>query len=304
MMFNHTIKKLQAFVRLVKFEHTIFALPFAMTTLLLAVPAQQWPTWDTVLCVVLAMVGGRTYAMGLNRIADACYDALNPRTANREIPTGAVTQQEAWLLTIGALALLIAAVWPLPPLCLALLPLAIALLTLYSYMKRFSSLCHLVLGLCLGSSAIGGWLAQTGQWSGGLPVLFGLGVACWVMGFDIMYACQDTAFDQQHGLHSIPARLGNRAALRWSRQLHTASVLLLLAFGCIYLNITGPPYRLGVAFWLALVYMAIQLVRQHRMVQPEDLTRVNEAFFTLNGQISLLFFSAIFMEKLLVTFWH
>lgn len=289
--------KLGAFARLVKFEHTVFALPFALTTLLLANPLLAWPHWQTLLWVLVAMTSGRTYAMGLNRIADARLDALNPRTANRELPSGQVGMREAWILTLGSLIVLVLAVLPLPLLCLQLLPVAVALLTLYSYMKRFSSLCHVVLGLCLGSSAIAGWIAQTGQWDAGLPVLFGAGVACWVMGFDIIYACQDVEFDQAQGLYSIPAKLGVQQALSVSRWLHGASVFFMGGFGFLYQAWLPQHYALGVGFWLALGFMAVQLVRQHQLVRPDDLTRVNEAFFTLNGQISVLFFVAVLTEK-------
>jgi 4-hydroxybenzoate polyprenyltransferase len=291
------LHKLNAFARLVKFEHTVFALPFALTTLMLSLPSRSFPEAQTLLLVLVAMTAGRTYAMGLNRIADARIDALNPRTASREIPRGVVSMQEAWGLTLVSLGVLVGAVLFLPLLCLQLLPVAIALLTLYSYMKRFSSLCHVVLGLCLGSSAIAGWVAQTGQWHYGLPVLFGAGVACWVIGFDIIYACQDVEFDQAQGLHSIPARIGIGHALQVSRWMHGASVVFIAGFGVLYDKVMGENYLLGWLFWLALGFMAFQLIRQHRIVNAEDLTRVNEAFFTLNGQISVLFFSAVLLEK-------
>jgi 4-hydroxybenzoate polyprenyltransferase len=283
------------FANLVRLEHTIFALPFAMTALLLANPSPHFPSFVTVLWVTLAMVGGRTYAMGLNRLADAHLDALNPRTASREIPAGLVSKAEAWGLTLGALGLMIFAVWQLPLLCKQLLPVAVLILTLYSYTKRFTSLCHLVLGLALGSSAIGGWLAQTGAWQGGLPILFGASVALWVMGFDVIYACQDTDFDRSQGLCSLPAQVGIETALQLSRWMHAGSMLFLLIFAWQY---SHSAYGfVGWGFCLATVLMGILLVSEHRLVKADDLSRVNQAFFTLNGQISVGFFAFVLVER-------
>jgi len=283
------------FANLVRLEHTIFALPFAMTALLLANPSPHFPSFVTVLWVTLAMVGGRTYAMGLNRLADAHLDALNPRTASREIPAGLVSKAEAWGLTLGALGFMIFAVWQLPLLCKQLLPVAVLILTLYSYTKRFTSLCHLVLGLALGSSAIGGWLAQTGAWQGGLPILFGASVALWVMGFDVIYACQDTDFDRSQGLFSLPAQVGIETALQLSRWMHAGSMLFLLIFAWQY---SYSAYGfVGWGFCLATVLMGILLVSEHRLVKADDLSRVNQAFFTLNGQISVGFFAFVLVER-------
>ncbi|XVJ50630.1 MAG: UbiA family prenyltransferase [Vampirovibrio sp.] len=295
------ILKWRALASLVKWEHSIFALPFALTGLLLANQGTNFPHFSTVLWVILAMLGGRTYAMGLNRLADARLDALNPRTANRELPSGIVSAKEAWGLTLGALGLLIVATLQLPLLCQTLLPVAIGILTLYSYTKRFTSLCHLILGVALGASAIGGWLAQTGAWQGGLSLWFGAGVALWVMGFDIIYACQDTAFDHAHGLYSIPVKWGNERALLLSRWVHGASVLSLLIFAWQYSH--HPRYGfIGWGFYLALLIMAALLIKEHRLVRADDLSRVNQAFFILNGQISLGFFSVVFLERLLRRF--
>jgi 4-hydroxybenzoate polyprenyltransferase len=289
--------KILDYASLVKFEHTIFALPFALTGLLLANPSPHFPALTTVIWVLLAMVGGRTYAMGLNRIADAKFDALNPRTALREIPAGKVSIVEAWGLTLVALGVMIFAVFQLPLLCQQLLPLAILILTLYSYTKRFTSLCHLVLGLALGSSAMGGWLAQTGDWQGGLSLLFGVGVALWVMGFDIIYACQDTDFDTAQQLYSIPVQLGVESALRLSRWIHGTSVLALLGFAWQY---SHSDYGfIGWGFCIALAVMSLLLIMEHRLVRADDLSRVNQAFFTLNGQISVGFFILVLLERLI-----
>ena len=290
--------KLLDYASLVKFEHTVFALPFALTGLLLANPMPALPQVETVIWVLLAMIGGRTYAMGLNRIADAKFDALNPRTASREIPSGKVSILEAWGLTLVALGVMMFAVFQLPLLCQQLLPLAILILTLYSYTKRFTSLCHLVLGLALGASAIGGWLAQTGDWQGGLSLGFGVGVALWVMGFDIIYACQDADFDTAHQLYSIPVKIGVASALRLSRWIHGASVLALLAFAWQY---SHSAYGfIGWGFCLALSVMSVLLVLEHRLVSADDLSRGNQAFFTLNGQISVGFFILVLLERLLL----
>jgi 4-hydroxybenzoate polyprenyltransferase len=288
---------LRDLANLVRFEHTIFALPFAFTSLLLANPVGGWPSLWTLLWVLLAMTGGRTFAMGLNRIADAKIDALNPRTANREIPAGKVSMSQAWMLTLTSMSLMVLAVFQLPLICQQLLPVALVILALYSYMKRFSSLCHLVLGIALGSSAIGGWLAQTGEWNGGLPIWLGLGVALWVMGFDVIYACQDTEFDQAQGLHSIPAKLGNAVALHLSRWMHAGSVLSLLYFILMYISTPGFG-MIGLGFVVATLLMAILLVWEHRLVSANDLTRVNMAFFTLNGQISMGFFIFVLIDRL------
>jgi 4-hydroxybenzoate polyprenyltransferase len=280
------ILKWRALASLVKWEHSIFALPFALTGLLLANQETNFPHFYTVLWVILAMLGGRTYAMGLNRLADARLDALNPRTANRELPSGVVSAKEAWGLTLSALGLLIVATLQLPLLCQTLLPVAIGILTLYSYTKRFTSLCHLILGVALGASAIGGWLAQTGAWQGGLSLWFGAGVALWVMGFDIIYACQDAAFDAAHGLQSIPSRLGVPRSLRLAKWFHLVTMLLLSA-----LPLVVP--QLGWIYWIAYAVIAALLVWEHSLVRPDDLSRVNQAFFTANAAIGLILLVAI-----------
>lgn len=279
---------------LVKFEHTIFALPFALSAMLLATPPGQWVSVPTVIWILLAMVGGRTYAMGLNRLIDAHIDGLNPRTQNRAIPAGRVQKKEALLLVVASALLLIFATFQLPMLCRQLLPVAFAILTVYSYMKLFSPLAHLVLGLALGSSAVGGWLAVTGtlDW---LPVLFGLAVTFWVAGFDIIYACQDYDFDRNTGLKSIPVALGIHQALWVSRLLHGATVLLLVSFALL-------SQQAGWPFWLAILMTAGMLLYEHALIRgdhqsPIRLEKVNEAFFTVNGRISLGVFLLVLLDK-------
>jgi 4-hydroxybenzoate polyprenyltransferase len=284
-------RQINYYRRLVALEHTVFALPFALSALVLACPVGQWPSGATVGWVVLGMLGGRTYAMGLNRLADATIDAKNPRTAQREIPAGLVSRAEAVALTLAALALLVLAAWQLPPLCLQLLPLAVAVLTLYSYTKRFTSLCHWVLGVALGGSAVAGWVAQTGCLEP--PALWlGLAVCCWVSGFDVIYACQDVAFDRAEGLFSVPARLGVATALRLSQLSHALCVLCLgvLCYG-FAVPALGP--GVGGGYWVVVAAMAALLAYEHTLVRADDLSRVNQAFFVVNGYASVGFFVAM-----------
>lgn len=293
--FQGVTGKLREYAELVKLEHTIFALPFALSAMLLATEPLRWPTPETALWILLAMVGGRTYAMGLNRLIDARIDGENPRTKNRSIPAGRVRKAEAWALTLLAGVLLTYATFQLPLICQMLLPPAFAVLTLYSFVKRFSSLAHLVLGIALGSSAVGGWLAVTGTLSW-LPVIFGFAVVFWVAGFDIIYACQDVAFDQSANLKSIPASVGITRAMVISRACHLITIALMTAFGLLY------PYT-GIGYCLATLLMAGMLVYEHRLIRAEGaeirLDKINEAFFTVNGQISLTIFALVLMDKLL-----
>lgn len=283
-------KKLTIYADLVKFEHTVFALPFALSALLMA-SGDHWPGLMTVLWVILAMVGGRTYAMGLNRIIDARIDAANPRTQGRTLPAGRMRKPEAWALTLGSLALMTLATWQLPLLCLQLLPVAVAILSIYSYVKRFSNMAHLVLGLALGSSAIGGWIALTGELTL-QPILFGLAVLFWVAGFDIIYACQDVDFDRDYGLFSIPASWGIGSALGISRVFHIATVLLLLTVGLLM-------PATGLFYWASVGLASFVLFYEHTLVSETDLSRVNEAFFTLNGLMSIGIFLLILLDKIL-----
>ena len=286
--------RLAEYAELVRFEHTIFALPFALSAMLLATPGSQWPSFFTVIWVILCMVGGRTYAMGLNRLIDARIDGQNPRTQNRSIPAGRVSKKGAWCLTIVSGLLLLLATWQLPFICRLLLPLAFLILTVYSYMKLFSPLAHLVLGIALGSSAVGGWLAVTGElaWQ---PVVFGFAVVFWVAGFDVIYACQDYEFDQKAGLKSIPVALGLDRALSLSRLFHLLTVALLVGFAL------GHP--VGLFFWVAILMTAIMLIYEHWLIRGDELSpirleKVNEAFFTVTGRISLAVFFCVLADKL------
>ena len=264
---------------MIKFEHSIFALPFALTGALLA--RRGLPTWRELLWIVVAMVGARSAAMTFNRIADLKIDALNPRTRSRALPAGQLSLAFAIGFTVVSCALLALAAWQLNPLAFKLSPVAIVILIGYSFTKRFTLLSHLILGLCLGMSPAAAWIALRGDLSVSV-LLLGAAVMLWVAGFDIIYACQDVEFDHTLGLHSIPKRYGVRAALWVSALLHVGTLALLVAVA-----------RMEDLGWVALaglVTVAALLAYEHALVKPTDLSRVNAAFFTVNGFISLLFF--------------
>jgi 4-hydroxybenzoate polyprenyltransferase len=262
--------------RMVKFSHSVFALPFALASAALA--ADEGTRWRHVLWIVVAMVGARSAAMGFNRLADHQIDARNPRTASRELPRGVLRRAEVWAFVLLSAAALVLAAARLNPLCLALSPVALLLVFGYSYTKRFTSFSHLFLGLALAIAPVGAWLAIRGEFAPA-PVVLGLGVLCWVAGFDTIYACQDVAFDREAGLHSLPARLGVARALLVARVLHAAAVVLL---GAVYaLSPLHPVYLAGVAGVAAL------LLYEHSLVHADDLSRVDAAFFAVNGWISL-----------------
>jgi len=265
-----------AYGRMIKFSHSIFALPFALTSMALA--ATDGLRWAQVGWILVAMVGARSAAMGFNRLADHAIDGRNPRTAGRELPRGVLSRAEVWAFVMASAAALVLAAAMLNPLCLVLSPVALAIVFAYSYTKRFTSLSHLVLGLCLAIAPIGAWLAIRGAFAWP-PVLLGLAVLFWVAGFDTIYACQDVDFDRREGLRSLPAWLGVQGALRLARVFHVLAVALLLAvYGVASLH---PLYIAGVAGVAAL------LVYEHSLVRHDDLSRVDVAFFTLNGWISV-----------------
>lgn len=272
-------RKLKITLEMIKVEHSVFALPFALTGAMLAV--QGWPSWSQVFWIVVAMVGARSAAMTFNRIADRDFDARNPRTVKRALPAGHLTLRFAVAFTAVSSALLVLAAWELNPLAFKLSPVALALLLLYSYTKRFTLLSHIVLGMCLGLSPVAAWIALRGDVSWAV-IFLGVAVTLWVAGFDIIYACQDIEFDHTMGLHSIPRKFGIAAALYASAALH----ILMLALLVMVAQMSG----LG---WVALgglVLVAALLAYEHLLVKPSDLSRVNAAFFTINGYISVLFF--------------
>jgi len=267
---------LRVFLEAIKFSHTVFALPFAFTGAVLA--AQGLPTPYQVFWIVMAMVGARTAAMGLNRLIDADIDAANPRTRSRAIPAGLLTKRAVLVWIAASLTLLLVAARMLNPLCLLLAPVAIMVLAIYSFCKRFTCLSHLVLGLCLAAAPLGAWVAIRG--GVGLPaVLLAVAVLFWVAGFDILYALQDLEFDRKAGLFSIPARLGVRGALMAARLCHAVTVGLLFWLGAAA--------GLGIIYLAGAVLATVLLAYEHWLVRGGDLTRLDAAFFMVNGYISI-----------------
>jgi 4-hydroxybenzoate polyprenyltransferase len=270
------VRSLRTTLEMIKFSHTLFALPFALYAAFLA--AGGWPKLDILLKILAAMVGARSAAMAHNRLADRRIDAENPRTASRALPSGSLSVGFVRAFLVVSVAVFIAAAASLNPLTLALSPVALGLLLLYAYTKRFTALSHLVLGLCLALAPIGAWIAVRGSVET-LPILLGLAVLFWTAGFDVIYALQDEEFDRRSGLKSIPARIGARRALVVSAVFHVAMAILLFAVWT--LSGRGPILLLGIAATIgALVY-------QHAIVRPGNLSRVDAAFFTANGFVSV-----------------
>lgn len=283
-------EKFRALLEMIKFSHTIFAFPFALMGVVLAsLESGAPPTLGQIFWICLAMIGARSGAMGLNRIIDAQIDKQNPRTASRHIPAGLVSRREAWLLVAGSFALLLLAAWMLNPLCFYLSPLALGFLLLYSYCKRFTALAHVVLGICLAAAPIGAWIALRGDiaW----PILaLGGAVLFWVAGFDIFYALQDLEFDRQAGLHSIPAKLGAQGSINLARVFHILMVALLL---CLPF---GTP--LGWIYLFGVLVVIGLLVYEHLLVKADDLSRLDAAFFNMNGYISVTIFAFTLLDAL------
>ena len=282
---------MKSFLDLIKFEHTIFALPFAYLGMVLA--ARGWPGWEKIIWVTIAMAAARTLAMAFNRIADRWWDARNPRTAQRPLVTGAISLRTAWLGTLISLAVLVFAAWRLGPLPLLLLPGALIFLVGYSYTKRFTSLSHYILGFTDGLAPAGAWVAVTGSLFtlNDLPAwLLTAVVTLWIGGFDMLYACQDIDFDRQYNLHSIPAKRGIAFALNLSTLSHIAMLALL-----VWIGVTT---QLAWPFFIALVAIAGLLVWEHRLVSPSDLSKINQAFFNINSYIALVLFSGVLLGLL------
>jgi 4-hydroxybenzoate polyprenyltransferase len=282
------------YANFVKLPHTVFALPFALVGATLA--SYRAPvTLAMVGWIVLAFTAARFAAMGFNRIVDRDVDARNPRTRMRELPSGALGVREAAAAVVASGLLFVWASWRLNPLCGLLSPLALAWVSFYSYTKRFTRWSHLVLGAGLAIAPVGGYLAVTGSWPDPwwMPVVLASAVMTWVGGFDVLYAMQDTEFDRANGLHSIPAMLGEWRAIMLTRVLHVWTVLALLLVG--WATAGGWLYFVGVALTAAL------LLYEHRLVRPGDLSRLDAAFFTMNGVISIVFFACVLAERLLRT---
>ncbi len=272
------LERVRTYLSFVRFSHSVFALPFALAGALLA--AREHPlTWAAVGWILVAMVAARSAAMGFNRLVDARFDALNPRTAARELPRGAMSTTEAALFVAAASALFVFASWRLSPLCLLLSPVALAIVFWYSLAKRYTAWTQLYLGLAMAVAPVGGWLAVGGR-GGWEPWLLALAIGTWVGGFDVLYACQDVDFDRSHGLRSIPARFGVTRALRVSRLMHVVTIGSLVALALA----TPLPwfYHAGVAM------VALLLVYEQSLVSPDDLSQVKRAF-DLNGYVGILY---------------
>ena len=287
------LQTLAVVLEMIKFEHTLFALPFAFLGMMLA--AEGWPSWRTVLWIVVAMIGARSAAMGFNRLVDRRIDAANPRTVTRALPAGLVSPAAVTLFVAASAALLVLAAWQLNPLTLALSPVALAILFLYSYTKRFTWASHLVLGLSLAGAPLGAWIAVRGDVTP-TPFVLAATVLLWVAGFDVLYALQDVEFDRRSGLFSIPARFGVVPALWISVALHALMLGLLALLPRIYSQ-SGP--KLGAGFWIGWTGCLILIAYQHWIVRPNDLSRLNAAFFTANGALSLWLFATTAFDILI-----
>ncbi len=287
---THLIRdKLKITLQMIKFEHTVFALPFALIAALLA--QRGLPEAWQLVWIVAAMVGARSAAMTFNRIVDYSYDLANPRTKSRALPAGTLSKSFAILFTIAMSALFVISAGLLNPLCFYLSFPTLAILLSYSYTKRFTSLSHIVLGFAIGLAPLGAWLAIRGSF-GLPPIILGSAVMLWIAGFDIIYACQDITFDRQARLFSIPSRWGTARALQVSSALHIATVGLLVLIAGVS--------ELGLIAYCGIGIVAAILYWEHRIVRPDDLSRVNVAFFNLNGYVSLLLLAA-FATDILMT---
>ncbi len=275
------MQKLRYFFEAIKIEHTVFALPFAYISMALA--AGGWPGWRVVVWGTLAMVGARTLAMSVNRLVDRAIDARNPRTANRHLPRRLLAPPEVAAGAVGGGVLLLVSAWQLNPLCLKLAPLAVLFLVGYHYTKYFTWGSHWILGFTDGIAAAGGWISVRERFE--LPAfLLWFAVTVWIAGFDLIYACQDVEFDRAERLRSVPARFGVAAALRWSRICHALTALSLAAVGLVI--------PLGWSYWIGWLLVVALFVYEHSLVSPADLSRVNMAFFNVNGYIAVIVFLA------------
>ncbi len=278
-------EKLSILLEMIKFKLTIFAMPFAFMGAFLA--AEGVPQFTVFTWIILAMIGARTCAMGFNRIVDREYDGVNPRTADRALPAGQIRLGEAWAMVIGAGLLFFFACYNLNMLTLILSPFALFLTLFYSLTKRFTSLCHLVLGLALSFSPLGGWVAVTGSLVG-YPFALSLAVLFWVAGFDTIYACLDADFDRKARLYSLPSRMGRKNAFRLAGVFHISAFLLFI--------VTGIQAQLNIFYYIGIALAAAALFYQHRLVRPSDLSRIHAAFFSMNGFISVALFLATWVS--------
>lgn len=283
------MSKIRIFLEMIKFEHTIFALPYAYIGMIMAsfYKNGMWPGWNTFFWVTMAMVGARSAAMALNRLIDKQIDAKNPRTSDRELPRGAITASETVAFILGSFALLGVSAWMLNPLCFYLMPVAVFFLVLYPYTKRFTWACHLVLGITDGLAPLGAWIAVTGRFD--IPGLLLAGaVAAWIAAFDIIYACQDVEFDTHEGLYSIPSRFGIAGGLWISRALDVLTIVLFLLIP-LYVS-------LGAIYYVGIVAVAALLVYEHLIISPNDMSRIDIAFFKVNSIIATVAFLFTFTD--------
>jgi 4-hydroxybenzoate polyprenyltransferase len=263
-----------------KFEHTIFALPFAYLGMVMG--CRGGPTLEQFVWVTLAMVGARSFAMGWNRYADRDLDRRNPRTSAWPLPQGKISARETLAFIFFSLVLFVLAAYQLAPLCRLLWPIVLLPLAIYSFAKRFTWFSHFILGTCLGLAPIGAWVAVTNRLPEVGIILLGFGVLFWTAGFDIIYSCQDYHFDRRERLHSIPVQFGMARALRLAKWLHILTIVFFVAFGM--------SYRLNVVYFTGLVLCSLFMWYEHRVVKPNDLSRINLAFFQLNGIVSVVAF--------------
>ncbi len=278
-------RSIETYLRMIKFSHSVFALPFALTAVVIAAGGLPG-AWEMV-WVVVAMVGARSGAMGLNRIIDRKIDAANPRTQEREVASGKISVSSALLFSIASFAWLVIAAYMLNPLCFKLSPMAIAIVVFYSFTKRFTWASHFVLGLALSLAPVGAWIAITGTFDAGIIPLV-LAVAFWLPGFDMLYALQDVEFDRSQGLYSIPARFGTKKTLRLAALFHGLTM--------IFLFINGIIFGLGGFYWLGIVIVTGLFMYEHSLLKPNDLSKLDMAFFNMNGYISVAVFAFTFLD--------
>ncbi|MEC0207743.1 UbiA-like polyprenyltransferase [Paenibacillus ehimensis] len=287
-------RKTKIFLEMIKIEHTLFALPFAFMGALLGsvVTFNHLPSWGQIGWILLAMIGARSAAMGLNRVIDKVFDAKNPRTAMRAIPAGLISSKEAIIFIIISFVCLFWAAYHLSPLAVKLLPVAVFFLVFYSYTKRFTWACHLILGMTVALAPLGGWIAVTGEFSLAALVFY-VAIVFWLAGFDTIYATQDVEFDREEGLHSIPARFGIPKALLIARWFHIVTAAGLISL--FFLTDLSWVYLIGVLVSYAL------LMYEHLIVKPTDLTKLNTAFFTMNSTLSISLFVFTLVDLVVFT---
>jgi len=285
---------MKLYFSLIKFSHTIFALPFALSAMLVA--AEGFPPLRIFILILICMVSARTAAMAFNRYLDADLDTRNRRTQNREIPRGVISRRSALLLAVWSGILFAVAAGFINPLTMLLSPLALFILFFYSYTKRFTAWSHLFLGGALGIAPIGSWIAVTGHWAWE-PVVLGLGVLFWVAGFDIIYATQDELFDKEEGLYSLVVKLGITKALWVARGFHGLTLFFFAGFGWLIFGKGVWPYA-PTPYFVALALCALLILYEHRLVKADDLSKVNAAFFNMNGYVSLVFLGGVVLSIL------